>query len=475
MIESLLSDKQIDKPRVNEVLTDVYRQEIDYADLYFEHSLLESWRLQDGIIQAGSYHINHGVGIRAIAGDRIGFSYSDVLDLAVISSSAKFAYQGAVDKQSKQKQKIVPLQKGIEKKYYTTDNPLDSLADTEKIAILKEVDSLARQNPLVTQVNASLSGVYSEVLIAASDGTYCQDYRPMTRLNVSIVVQEKGRVEYASSGGGGRFTYEHFLEQQLTKTYTKEALRQAMVALKSKPAPAGVMPVILGSGWPGVLLHEAIGHGLEGDFNRKKTSVYSNKMGKQIANSLCTIVDNGTLKNRRGSLNIDDEGTPTQETVLVENGILKHYMLDKHNARLMNEQSTGNGRRESYAHLPLPRMTNTYMLAGQHTLEDMIASVDKGIYALNFDGGQVDVISGKFVFSANEAYLVKNGKVQYPIKGVSLIGQGDEVLKQISMLGDDLALDSGVGVCGKEGQNIPVGVGQPSLKVDQLTVGGIEV
>ena len=355
---------------------------------------------------------------------------------------------------------------------YAAISPLDSLSSKQKVDLLRQIDSMARKEPKVVQVNASLSGAYTEVLIASTDGVYQVDCRPMVRVNVSVIVEHNGRIEQGSTGGGGRYDYSYFAKNSLAETYTKEAIRLALVALDSKDAPAGKMPVILGSGWPGVLLHEAIGHGLEGDFNRKGSSVFSGRIGEKVASDKCTIVDNGAIENRRGSLTIDDEGTPTQETTLIENGILKGYMMDKMNGRLMNKPSTGNGRRESYAHIPMPRMTNTYMLNGEDKFEDMIASVDNGIYAKNFDGGQVDITSGKFVFSANEAYLVKNGKITTPIKGATLIGAGDEVLHQISMVGDDLKLDPGIGVCGKDGQSVPVGVGQPSLKVDTLTVGG---
>ena len=358
---------------------------------------------------------------------------------------------------------------------YAAVSPLDSLSSEQKVDMLRQIDSMARKEPKVVQVNASLSGAYTEVLIASTDGVYQVDCRPMVRVNVSVVVEHNGRIEQASTGGGGRYDYSYFAKNSLAETYTKEAIRLALVALHSKDAPAGKMPVILGSGWPGVLLHEAIGHGLEGDFNRKGSSVFSGRIGEKVASEKCTIVDNGTIENRRGSLTIDDEGTPTQETTLIENGLLKGYMMDKMNGRLMNKPSTGNGRRESYAHIPMPRMTNTYMLNGDDKFEDMISSVDDGIYAKNFDGGQVDITSGKFVFSANEAYLVKNGKITTPIKGATLIGSGDEVLHQISMVGDDLKLDPGIGVCGKDGQSVPVGVGQPSLKVDTLTVGGTQL
>jgi TldD protein len=358
---------------------------------------------------------------------------------------------------------------------YSGLNPLGSLTSEEKVDLLKQIDSVARKEPKVKQVSASLSGAYTEVLIVSTDGVYQKDYRPMVRVSVSVIVEQDGRIEHASSGGGGRYDYRYFIDHNLAEIYTKEAIRQALVALKAKGAPAGNMPVILGPGWPGVLLHEAIGHGLEGDFNRKGSSVFTGRVGEQVASEKCTIVDNGTLANRRGSLTIDDEGTPTQNTTLIENGILKGYLFDKLNAGLMDQQSTGNARRESYAHIPMPRMTNTYMLNGKDNLEEMIASVDDGIYAVNFDGGQVDITSGKFVFSANEAYLIKNGKITTPVKGATLIGSGDEVLKEISMVANDLKLDSGIGVCGKDGQSVPVGVGQPSLKIDRLTVGGTEV
>lgn len=476
MISELLLDKKIDQTTINGLLDGLYQPGVDYTDLYFQHSLSESWMLDDKIIQDGSYHITHGVGVRATSDDKVGFAYSDELNLSAINTAAKFS-RDAIAKTNKhpKKQSIKPISSQDIKQRYTKDNPLNSISDKDKIILLKDIDNQLRQDPITQSVSVSLSGAYTEVLIASSDGVYALDYRPMVRLSISIIVSDNGRIEQANSGGGGRYTYQYFAQNDLAKHYADQALKQAKVALKSQPSPAGKMPVVLASGWPGVLLHEAIGHGLEGDFNRKKTSVYTDKINQQIASSPCTIVDNGTLKNRRGSLNIDDEGTPTQNTVLVEDGILKNYMLDKHNAKLTNTTSTGNARRESYAHLPMPRMTNTYMLAGQSKLQDMISSVESGIYAVNFDGGQVDVTSGKFVFSANEAYLIKNGKIQHPIKGTTLIGQGDEVLKDISMVGDDLALDSGVGVCGKEGQSVPVGVGQPSLKIDQLTVGGVEI
>ena len=343
----------------------------------------------------------------------------------------------------------------------------------QKIDLLRQIDAEARkQDPRITQVIVSLSGVHDVVLVAASEGMLAADVRPLVRLNVSVIVEHEGRRETGYTGGGGRYGYEYFLQQDRGLSYAREAVRLALVNLEAQDAPAGTMTVVLGAGWPGVLLHEAIGHGLEGDFNRKETSAFSGRIGERVATEECTVVDDGTLANRRGSLNVDDEGTPTRNTVLIENGILKGYMQDKLNGRLMGVGSTGNGRRESYAHLPMPRMTNTYMLAGKHDPQEIIASVDKGIYAVNFGGGQVDITSGKFVFSASEAYMIEKGKVTYPVKGATLIGNGPDVMTRVKMVGNDLALDEGVGTCGKDGQSVPVGVGQPTLRVDDLTVGG---
>jgi TldD protein len=472
MIEQLLDDHHLNQEKITTLLSFLAVKGTDYADLYFQHSAVESWFLEETIVKSGTYHISHGVGARAVSSDQTGFAYSDDLNLKAIEKAISFAKgistQTGTDK-------IQAFQSIPQVARYNDSNPLSSFSSQEKVDFLNKIDKLARKEPKVKQVSALISGGFSEVLIASTDGVFAKDYRPMVRVSVSIIVEYNGRTESASSGGGGRYDYQYFVDHALDEVYVNEAIRQALVALESKNAPAGNMPVILGSGWPGVLLHEAIGHGLEGDFNRKKSSVFTNRIGEQVASDKCTIVDNGTLENRRGSLTIDDEGTPTQNTLLIENGILKGYLFDKMNAKLMDTVSTGNGRRESYAHIPMPRMTNTYMLNGQDSLDDMIASVDDGIYALNFDGGQVDITSGKFVFSANEAYLIKNGKIMHPIKGVTLIGSGDEVLKKISMVANDLKLDNGVGVCGKDGQSVPVGVGQPSLKIDQLTVGGTEV
>jgi TldD protein len=472
MIQQLLDDHSINQEGIFDLLGSLSETGADYADLYFQHSEAESWVLDEGIVKDGSYHISHGVGARSVIGDKTGFSYSDDLNLKAIQGAIDFA-KGISDTNRLHQPKI--LQAASSRAKYPALSPLGSLTPEEKVDVLRQIDAIARKEKNVKQVSASLSGAYSEILIASTDGVYQMDCRPMVRISISVVVEKNGRVEQASSGGGGRYDYRYFVDNGFIEIYTQEAIRMALVALESEDAPAGKMPVILGSGWPGVLLHEAIGHGLEGDFNRKKTSVFSGKIGQQVANEKCTIVDNGTIANRRGSLTIDDEGTPTQETVLIKDGALKGYMFDKLNARLMGESSTGNARRESYAHIPMPRMTNTYMLSSKDSFEDMIASVDDGIYAKNFDGGQVDITNGKFVFSANEAYLIKNGKITKPIKGATLIGAGDEVLHQISMVGNDLRLDPGIGVCGKEGQSVPVGVGQPSLKLDSLTVGGTQL
>ena len=356
---------------------------------------------------------------------------------------------------------------------YSPLDPLSTLSREDKVALLKKIDQQTRQiDSRVEQVTVSLIGVYEVILVATEDGRLSSDIRPLVRMNVSVIVEEKGRREQGGSGGGGRHGYEFFIEQDRAMDYAREAVRLALVNLEAVDAPAGNMTVVLGPGWPGILLHEAIGHGLEGDFNRKGSSAFSGMIGEKVASSLCTVVDDGTLEHRRGSLSIDDEGVPGQNTTLIENGILKGYMQDKMNARLMGTQSTGNGRRESYAHLPLPRMTNTYMLPGKSNPEDILASVQKGIYAVNFAGGQVDITSGKFVFSASEAYLIENGKITKPVKGATLIGNGPDVLTKVSMVGDDLELDGGVGTCGKDGQSVPVGVGQPTLKIDSLTVGG---
>lgn len=443
---------------------------VDYADLYFQQSRQESWVLEDGIIKDGGYHLEQGVGVRACSGEKTGFAYSDDLVLPALHKAAKAAQ--AISRQGSEKQCAV-WHKTTSPVLYSHYDPILALTVEQKLALLREADAAARAADLrVKQVTVSLAGGIDTVLIAASDGTYATDIRPLVRMNVSVIVESKGRRERGNAGGGRRMDYRYFQDNNLAVAYAREAVRLALVNLEAVAAPAGTMPVVLGNGWPGVLLHEAVGHGLEGDFNRRGTSTFSGQMGEQVASPLCTVVDDGTLEFRRGSLNVDDEGEAAQFTTLIEKGKLTGYMQDKHNARLMSTKSTGNGRRESYAHLPMPRMTNTYMLPGEHKAEEIIASVDKGIYAVNFGGGQVDITSGKFVFSTSEAYLIENGKITQPVKGATLIGNGPEVMQRISMVADDLELDTGVGNCGKEGQSVPVGVGQPTLKVDALTVGG---
>jgi TldD protein len=443
---------------------------IDSADLYFQLSRHESWVLEDGIVREGSHNIEQGVGVRAVSGEKTGFAYSDEIVLPALSEAANAARAIA---RSGQQGQVQGWQRSRGHQLYLPADPIDSLATADKIALLRALDAEARQlDPRVKQVIVSLSGVQEVVLVAATDGTLAADVRPLVRMNVHVIAEQNGRREQGSAGGGGRYSYDYFQQENRALDYAREAVRQALINLEAVDAPAGSMPVVLGPGWPGVLLHEAVGHGLEGDFNRKGSSAFAGRIGEQVASTLCTVVDDGTLSHRRGSLNVDDEGTPTGQTVLIENGILKGYMQDKMNARLMGVASTGNGRRESYAHLPMPRMTNTYMLAGPHDPAEIIASVDRGLYAVNFGGGQVDITSGKFVFSANEAYLIENGKVTRPVKGATLIGNGPDVMNKIEMVGNDLQLDSGVGVCGKEGQSVPVGVGQPTLKISSITVGG---
>ncbi len=460
---------EADLAKTMDILT---AHQADIADIYFQQSRLESWVLEDGIIKEGAYHIEQGVGLRAVCGEKTGFAYSEEMSLNHLIEAAKTA---RVINKAGQSRKIKIQACTPKTQLYCTDNPLKSLSETEKINLLQQLDQTARQqDSKVKEVICSLVSAHDVVLILNEQGILTADVRPMVRCNVTVIVEHNGKREQASSGGGGRHIFALLSADNKVENYAKEAVRQALVKLDAIEAPAGMMPVVLGSGWPGVLLHEAIGHGLEGDFNRKGTSAFAGKMGEQVASALCTIVDNGTIDNRRGSLTIDDEGTPTGERVLIEKGILKGYMQDRLNAKLMGEQPTGNGRRESYAYLPLPRMTNTYMLAGKTAPEEIIQSVKKGLYAVNFGGGQVDITSGKFVFSASEAYLIENGKITAPVKGATLIGNGPESLKQISMVGHDLALDGGVGVCGKEGQSLPVGVGQPTLKLDEMTVGGTQ-
>lgn len=452
------------------VLDQLMSHSIDYADIYFQSSQHESWMLENGIVKEGSFNIEQGAGVRAVSGEKTGFAYSDEIILPALTQAATTA---RVIAKSGQQGKLKAWTKSQSHNLYLSSNPLQTFSADDKVALLQAIDAEARrQDPKVSQVMASLAGVYDVILVAATDGTLAADIRPLVRMSVTVIVEHDGRREQGSAGGGGRYSFDYFQQEGRGLGYAREAVRQALVNLDAIDAPAGAMPVVLGPGWPGVLLHEAVGHGLEGDFNRKGSSVFSGKIGQQVASPLCTVVDEGSIADRRGSLNIDDEGTPTGHTVLIEKGILQGYLQDKLNARLMNMPLTGNGRRESYAHLPMPRMTNTYMQAGEHDPAEIIASVEKGIYAVNFGGGQVDITSGKFVFSTSEAYLIENGKITRPVKGATLIGNGPEVMHKISLVGNDMALDTGVGVCGKEGQSVPVGVGQPSLLIDELTVGG---
>ena len=469
---SILAPAGLGANDIDRVMAQVLSAAVDTADIYFQASRYESWLLEDGIIKEGSHHIEQGAGVRAVCGEKTGFAYSDELDVGVLLEAARSVR--AIGRSGQQAKARLPAA-GVAPHLYRPVDPLHALSEEEKIQLLQRIDQQTRElDPRVEQVIVSLSGEHDVVLVADQDGAMHGDVRPLVRLNVSVVVEQGGRREQGSSGGGARMDYRYFLEEDRAMDYAREAVRQALVNLEAVEAPAGNMTVVLGSGWPGILLHEAIGHGLEGDFNRKQTSAFSGRIGERVASNLCTVVDNGTLPGRRGSLNIDDEGTPTQNTVLIENGILKGYLQDKLNGRLMGVPLTGNGRRESYAHLPMPRMTNTYMLAGPHDPEEIIASVEHGLYAKNFGGGQVDITSGKFVFSASEAYLIDNGRIGRPVKGATLIGNGPDVLTRVSMVGTDLELDTGVGTCGKDGQSVPVGVGQPTLRVDGLTVGGTD-
>ena len=443
---------------------------LDAADLYFQSRRNQGWSLEDGIIKAGSFSIEQGVGLRGIAGETSGLAYTEELTPQALQQAAGTAAALARDGRGS---RALPVQASGAPALYTDADPIRSLPDADKIAAMRTADAAARAaDPAVCQVNVSLAASHQHVLIAMSDGTLAADVRPMTRLNVSVVVERDGKRESAHSGGGGRYGLDTLLQRMDPADVAREAVRLALLRLEADPAPAGTFPVVLGPGWPGVLLHEAVGHGLEGDFNRKKTSVYAGRVGEQVASPLVTVVDDGSIPDRRGSLTIDDEGVAGQRNVLIEKGTLRGYMQDKLNARLSGVAPTGNGRRESFAHLPMPRMTNTFMEAGDSEPGEIIASVERGIFAKNFEGGQVDITSGNFVFTAAEAYLIEGGKLTRPLKGMTLIGNGPRTLQQISMVGNDLALDDGIGVCGKDGQSVPVGVGQPTLKVDALTIGG---
>ncbi len=457
---------------VHKALSAALGGSVDSADLYFQSVTRESWSLDDGIVKDASFNIEQGVGVRAMSGEKTGFAYSDDIEKSALLESSRAARSIAKSAGSNQLTST-HIQRGHT--LYKPESPFVALSEAQKMDLLREADEIARAaDPRVKQVMVSMVGVHDVVLIARSDGVLAADVRPLVRFNVSVIAEQNGRREQGTMGGGGRYDYSEFITSNSASQFAKEAVRQALVNLDAKDCPAGNMNVVLGPGWPGVLLHEAIGHGLEGDFNRKQTSAFSGRIGERVASPGVTVVDDGTLPNRRGSLNIDDEGTPTQCTTLIEDGILKSYMQDRLNAQLSNTKSTGNGRRESYAHQTMPRMTNTYMLEGKHDPQEIIESVDKGFYAVNFGGGQVDITSGKFVFSASEAYMIENGKITYPVKGATLIGNGPDVLTRVSMIGNDLKLDAGVGTCGKEGQSVPVGVGQPTLRVDGLTIGGTQ-
>ncbi|KTD66167.1 metalloprotease TldD [Legionella spiritensis] len=467
----LLKPASLDESAIDKLIRSMAGRHVDDADLYFQSSSYESWYLEDSEVKSGSYSIDRGVGIRAVSGDKTGYAYCDDILLPAMERAADAARSIAFAAVKPTRPVVI---EGMPIARYAGINPVEGMSKQEKIALLEAIDKEARKiDPRVIQVNASLSGCYEVVMIAGMKGDMQADIRPLASINVSVIVEDKnGRRESGRSGGGGRVAYSYFLQKEQALEYAREAVREALINLEAEDAPAGTMPVVLGPGWPGVLLHEAVGHGLEGDFNRKGLSAFSDRMGQQVAAKGVTIVDDGTLPDRRGSLTIDDEGTPTQCTTLIEDGVLVNYMQDKLNAKLMGMKPTGNCRRESYAHVPMPRMTNTYMLAGHYNPQEIIASVQRGLYAVNFGGGQVDITSGQFVFSASEAYLIENGKITRPVKGATLIGNGPDVMKKISMIGNDLGLDRGIGVCGKDGQSVPVGVGQPTLKIDALTVGG---
>jgi len=467
----LLEPFDLHEARLSEALAEVFRHRVDYADLYFQHTRSEGWSLDEGIVKSGSFSIDQGVGVRAVSGDKTAFAYSDQIGLDALLSAARATR--TIARSGSGKVRVGVPRAGTEgRNLYRGDDPIASLDAQAKVDLLHRVERLARaRDPRIVQVMAGLAAEWDVVLVARSDGLIAADVRPLVRLSVTVIAESNGRREQGSAGGGGRFDFSHFTDAVIERT-VNDAVHGALVNLESRPAPGGVMSVVLGPGWPGVLLHEAIGHGLEGDFNRKGSSAFAGRLGERVAARGVTVIDDGTIADRRGSLNIDDEGNATQRNVLIEDGILKGYLQDGLNARLMKVPVTGNARRESYAHLPMPRMTNTLMLAGSLDPQEILASVKRGIYAVNFGGGQVDITNGKFVFSASEAYWVENGKVQYPVKGATLIGNGPDALTQVTHIGNDLRLDPGVGVCGKDGQSVPVGVGQPTLRIEGLTVGG---
>lgn len=468
--EILLRPHGIDESFLRKTLELMHHHQLDDADLYFQRTLSESWSLEESIVKSGSFSIDQGVGVRSISHDKTAFAYSDEISAAAITQAAKAT---RIIGAQQHNQYIVPQSKALARPaLYPHSDPITAMDAKAKVALLESIERKAKaKDPRITQVMAGLAAEHDVVLVARANGTIAADIRPLVRLSITVIASQNGRREVGSSGGGGRFDYQ-LLTSDKIDYWINEAVRSALINLESRPAPAGPMTVVLGPGWPGVLLHEAVGHGLEGDFNRKGSSAFSGKIGERVAAKGVTVVDDGTISGRRGSLSVDDEGNPTQCTTLIEDGILKTYIQDSLNARLMNMPVTGNARRESYAALPMPRMTNTYMLSGSHDPQEIVQSIKKGLYAVNFGGGQVDITSGKFVFSASEAYWVENGKIQYPVKGATIIGNGPESLKDISMIGNDMSLDSGVGVCGKDGQSVPVGVGQPTLRIENMTVGG---
>jgi len=467
----LLTPFGLDESHLVRALAEIKMQRVDEADLYFQYTRSEGWSLEEGIVKTGSFSIDQGVGVRAVSGEKTAFAYSDDISEAALLDAARTVRIIASASQNRRTSVAKP-KIARSRSLYPDQDPISTLDSATKVALLGKVERLARaKDPRVAQVMAGLAMEYDVVLIARADGTLAADVRPLVRLSVTVIAEQKGRREVGSSGGGGRFGLAYFDDAQITQ-YVDQAVHAALTNLEARPAPAGEMTVVLGSGWPGILLHEAIGHGLEGDFNRKGSSAFSGRIGQRVAAKGVTVLDDGTIADRRGSLNVDDEGNTSGRNVLIEDGILKGYIQDAMNARLMGVAPTGNGRRESYAHVPMPRMTNTYMLGGDKDPQEIVKSIKKGLYATNFGGGQVDITSGKFVFSASEAYWVENGKILYPVKGATIVGSGPECLKRVSMIGNDMRLDSGVGTCGKDGQSVPVGVGQPTLRIDGLTVGG---
>jgi TldD protein len=468
----LLDPFGLTEASLTRALNTISAHRVDDADLYFQYTRSEGWSLEEGIVKSGSFSIDQGVGVRAVAGEKTAFAYSDDISEAALLDAARTVRTIAAAGQSRRVKVDTPQQVAASRSLYAGLDPIATLDSVQKVALLERVEKMARaKDPRVVQVMAGMAGEYDVVMVARADGTLAADVRPLVRVSITVIAEQNGRREVGSAGGGGRFGFGYFTDA-LLQQYVDQAVHAALTNLDSRPAPAGEMTVVLGSGWPGILLHEAVGHGLEGDFNRKGSSTFSGRIGERVAAKGVTVLDDGTIADRRGSLNIDDEGHASQKNVLIEDGILKGYIQDAMNARLMKTSPTGNGRRESYAHVPMPRMTNTYMLAGDKTPEEIIASIDRGLYASNFGGGQVDITSGKFVFSASEAYWVEKGKILYPVKGATLIGNGPDAMTRVSMIGNDLALDSGVGTCGKDGQSVPVGVGQPTLRIDGLTVGG---